>query len=310
MPAGTAQIRVMVYWSDYEGAASASPALVNNINMQVVDPLVTALNPWVLNPSNQNGVAIRGIDNLNNMEQVTIDNPVAGTYTVNVDGTTIPQGPQEYFLVYEFIQDEVVLTYPVGGEGFNPGTIETIRWDSYGNSGAFQLEYSTDNGGTWSTIITSVVSTRRYFNWNVPNTVSGEVLVRVSRGMLLSTSDAVFSIISTPLNLNIDWICVDSLQLSWNVVSGATGYEVSQLGVKYMDSVGVTAINSIVLHGMNSAQTDWFSVKALGPNNARGERAFAIEKTPWTVNCPIDFDASLANLSPVNNGVVLSCISI
>ena len=201
MPAGTAQIRVMVYWSDYEGAASASPALVNNINMQVVDPLVTVFNPWVLNPSNQNGVAIRGIDNLNNMEQVTIDNPVAGTYTVNVDGTTIPQGPQEYFLVYEFIQDEVVLTYPVGGEGFNPGTIETIRWDSYGNSGAFQLEYSTDNGGTWSTIITNVVSTRRYFNWNVPNTVFGEVLVRVSRGMLLSTSDAVFSIIRGSQNV-------------------------------------------------------------------------------------------------------------
>jgi len=309
VPAGTAQIRVMVYWSDYEGAASASPALVNNINMQVIDPSVTAFNPWVLNPSNQNGIAIRGIDNLNNMEQVTIDSPVAGTYTVNIDGMTIPQGPQEYFLVYEFIQDEVVLTYPIGGEGFNPGTIETIRWDSYGNNGAFQLEYSTDNGGTWGTIIANVVSTRRYFNWNVPSTVSGEVLVRVSRGVLSSTSDAVFSIITTPLNLNVDWICLDSLQLSWNVVSGSTGYEVSQLGVKYMDSVGVTATNSIVLHGMNSTQTDWFSVKSLGPNNARGERAFAIEKVLGTFSCPIDFDASLANLTPANNGVVLSCIS-
>lgn len=309
VPAGTSQLRIMVYWSDYEGAASASPALVNNINMQVIDPSVTSFDPWVLNPSIQNGVAIRGIDNLNNMEQVTIDSPIAGSYAVNIAGAAIPQGPQEYFVVYEFIQDEVVLTYPIGGEGFNPGTQETIRWDSYGSNGSFHLEYSTDNGGTWNTIIASVMSTRRYFNWSVPSVVSGEVLVRVSRGGLSSTSDAVFSIIPTPINLNVDWVCVDSLQLSWNAVAGATSYEVSQLGIKYMDSVGVTSTNSIVLHGVNSTQTDWFSVRSLGLNNARGERAIAIEKIPGTFSCPINIDASLADLTPANNGVFLSCIS-
>tara|TARA_B100000809_G_scaffold247024_1_gene275606 strand:- start:11921 stop:14608 length:2688 start_codon:yes stop_codon:yes gene_type:complete len=287
VPAGTSQLRVMVYWSDFEGSASASPALVNNINMQVVDPGSTVFNPWILNPSNQNSVAIRGVDNLNNMEQVTIDNPTVGSYTVNVDGLTIPQGPQEYFLVYEFIQDEVTLTYPIGGEGISPGTAETIRWDSYGTSGSFELEYSTNNGGAWNSITTNIVSSRRFYNWSVPSTVSGEVLVRVTRGALSSTSNAVFSIINTPINLNIDWACVDSIQLSWNAVSGATGYEVSQLGVKYMDSVGVTSTNSIVLHGIDSTQIDWFSVRSLGPNNARGERAFAIEKIPGTFSCPV-----------------------
>jgi len=309
VPAGTTQLRVMVYWTDYEGATSAAPALVNDINMQVVDPSVTAFDPWVLNPAIPNSVAVRAIDNLNNVEQVTIDNPTAGSYTINIDGATIPQGPQKYFVVYEFIQDEVVLTYPIGGEGLNPGNTETIRWDSYGVNGSFQLEYSTDNGGTWNNIITSVNATRRYFNWNVPNTVSGEVLVRVSRGGLTSVSDAVFSIIGTATGLNVDWVCVDSLQLSWNSVTGATGYEASMLGVKYMDSVGVTPINSIVLHGINSLQTDWFSVRSLGANNARGERAYAIERVPGTFSCPIDFDASLSNISPANGGVLLSCAS-
>lgn len=309
VPVGTTQLRVMVYWSDVEGAASAAPALVNNINMQVIDPGSTSYNPWVLNPTNQSAVAVRAIDNLNNMEQVTIDNPTAGSYTVNIDGATIPQGPQEYFVVYEFIQDEVVLTYPIGGEGLNPGNTETIRWDSYGVNGSFQLEYSTDNGGTWNNIITSVSALRRYFDWTVPSTVSGEVLVRVTRGALSSTSHEVFSIIPTPINLNVDWVCVDSLKLSWDAVTGATSYEVSQLGAKYMDSIGVTTTNSIVLHGTSSAVRDWFSVRSLGPNNARGERAIAVEKVLGTFSCPIAIDAGLADLSPFNNRMILSCSS-
>jgi subtilisin family serine protease len=309
VPSGTTQLRVMVYWSDYEGAASAAPALVNNIDMQIIDPSLTSFNPWVLNPANQGAAATTGVDNLNNMEQVTIDNPAAGSYIINVDGTAIPQGPQEYYVVYEFIQDEVVLTYPIGNEGFAPGDLEILRWDSYGNTGTFDLDYSTDNGGSWSSIATNQGSAFRYFPWTVPSTVSGEVLVRVTRGTLTSTSDAVLSIIPTPTNLSVDWVCVDSLQLSWSSVSGATGYEVSQLGIKYMDSVGVSSTNSIVLHGTNSTQIDWFSVRSLGPNNARGERAYAIEKSPGTFGCPINIDASLANLAPADNVVLLSCIS-
>ncbi|MDG1476395.1 MAG: T9SS type A sorting domain-containing protein, partial [Vicingaceae bacterium] len=309
VPAGTSELRLMVYWADFEGAASAAPALVNNINMQVVDPALATFDPWVLNPASQNLIAVRGVDNLNNMEQVTIDNPSAGSYTINIDGATIPQGPQDYYVVYEFIQNEVVLTYPIGGEGLNPGSIETIRWDSYGNSGTFSVEYSENNGVTWNLISSSVSSTNRYLNWTVPNIVSGEALVRVTRDGLSSQSDDVFSIIRTPSGLNVDWACIDSIQLSWIPVTGATSYEVSQLGVKYMDSVGVTNTNSIVLHGINFAVTDWFSVRSLGANNIRGERAYAIEKIPGTFNCPIPTDVGLENLSLSNNGVYTSCSS-
>ncbi|MGB0882313.1 MAG: S8 family serine peptidase [Vicingaceae bacterium] len=309
VPVGTSQLRVMVYWSDYEGAASAAPALVNNIDMEVVDPGMSIINPWVLNPASQSSVAVRGVDNLNNMEQVTIDNPTAGLHTVNVTGTAIPQGPQAYYLVYEFIQDEVVLTYPNGGEGFNPGTVETIRWDSYGTSAAFGLEYSIDNGATWNVINSNVSSALRHYNWNVPATLSGEAKIRVTKGGLNSVNTENFSIIGTPTGLNVDWACVDSIQLSWNNVAGATSYEISQLGAKYMDSIIVSTSNSIVLHGINSANEDWFSVRSLGANNARGERAYAIRKNPGTYSCPISTDASLAVVTPQNNGSSLSCIS-
>lgn len=309
VPAGTTQLRVMVYWSDYEGAASVNPALVNDINMQVVDPVATSFDPWVLNPSAQSSAAIRGVDDLNNMEQVTIDNPTAGSYTVNINGNSIPQGSQEYFLVYEFIQDEVVLTYPIGREGFDPGTVETIRWDSYGTTGIFNLEYSTDNGGSWSTINGSISSNLRHYDWSVPSVLSGEVLVKVTRGAFSGVSDDVFSIIETPVNLTIDWACPDSMQMSWDPVAGATAYEVSMLGTKYMDSVGVTSTNNYVFYGANPFSSYWLSVRSLGATNARGERAIAIEKLPGTFNCPIPVDIALSGLDPIDNAQFLDCMA-
>ena len=78
------------------------------------------------NSSNLDQDAVRGIDNLNNMEQVTIVNPPSGLYTLTIDGNSIPFGPQEYFVCYEFLSDAIDLTYPIGGESFVPGESEYI----------------------------------------------------------------------------------------------------------------------------------------------------------------------------------------
>lgn len=313
VPAGTDQVRIMVLWMDYEGAASASPALVNDINMSVTDPNTTNYNPWVLNPAPNattlNQPAVRGVDNLNNMEQVTIDNPTAGTHTVNVSGFSIPQGPQTYYLVYEFVTDEVVLTYPIGGEGFDPSVDEKIRWDAYGNSGTFTLEYSTNNGSTWSNIASGINASQRYYDWNVPNVVTGQALVRVTRGASTSQSHQAFSIIRVPTGLNVNRACPDSMEVTWNAVSGATGYEVSVLGNKYMDSVG-TAIgtNSLVIYAPSNTDR-WWSVKALGPNNCVGRRANAVYQSSGVFNCILPVDAAISNLAPGNGFQLTSCMS-
>lgn len=298
VPAGTQQLRVMVYWTDYEAAANASIALVNDLNMQVSDPSSTVYDPWVLdhtpNPINLNTPATRGVDDLNNAEQVTIDNPAAGTYTITVNGFAVPQGPQSYFVTYELIDDAVTLTYPIGGEGFVPGETETLRWDAYGTSGTFDIEYSLDSAATWSPIVTGLSGSARSHNWVIPGAVvSGQCLVRITRGSSSDMSDAPFSIIGLPLGLNISWACPDSLQLSWNNVTNATGYEISMLGTKYMDSIGVSSTNSFVVHNIVPTTEFWFSVKALGPLSAKGRRTIAVQKTPGTFNCPVPFDASV-----------------
>lgn len=297
VPAGTGKLFVMVYWSDYEASPGVSKALVNDIDMTVTAPTSTVYMPWVLNPTPNatalNSNATRKVDTLNNAEQVTIDNPAAGTYTITVKGTSIPQGPQKYYVIYEFMKDDVVLTYPIGGEHFVPGETETIRWDALSNTGNFTLQYSTNNGSSWNTITTSISGSNRYYNWTVPSTVTGQALMRISRGATADTSMANFSIIGVPTNLTLNWVCPDSMELQWNTVTGATAYEASMLGVKYMDSVGVSTGNTYVYKGINPSNEYWISVKALGPNGVEGRRAIAIRKAANFINCTISDDITL-----------------
>ena len=287
VPLGVKELRVMVYWVDYEGSTGSAIALVNDMNMVVSDPLAVDYLPWVLDPTPTvaalNSVAVQGVDNLNNMEQVTILNPTAGNYTITLDGFNIPQGPQSYHVVYYFIQDEITITYPNGGEPFEPSTPEVIRWDAPESPDDFILEFTTDNGALWIPM-TTVNANKLYHNWSVPDSLSGLVKVRVTRGLVSDQSDEVFSIIDIPNNLEFVWACPDSTRITWDSVPGALLYEVSMLGSKYMDSIGVSASNELTIM-QPSTNTGWYSVKAIGPDNAISERHFAIQKSGVEFEC-------------------------
>lgn len=312
VPTGTKQLRVMLYWTDYESSPTSGSALVNDLNMQVKQSSpVTTYNPWILDPTpfaaNLSALAVRGIDNLNNSEQVTIDNPVAGTYTISINGFSVPQGPQEYFVTYMFLDDAVTLTYPMGGEGFVPGEQEIIRWDAYGSTSTFALEYSTNNGSNWNSIASSINAVDRSYIWTVPSVVTGQALVRVTRGSSNDVSDANFTIVGIPQNISVAWACPDSIKLTWNAVAGATGYEVSKLGSMYMDSIGRSSTNSCVVYGFNPNLSYWLSVKSLTTNNGEGRRAVAIQKLPGTISCLLPYDAHIIEIISPSGGSIPSC---
>ena len=298
VPDNVSQVRFMTYWADVAGSPVSAVNLVNDINMEVVTPDATTYDPWILDPTPDpaalDAPATRGVDHLNNMEQVTLDNPLAGDYTVNLNGFAIPEGPQSYFVVYDFIFDEVELTYPLGGEGFVPNEVENIKWDASRSTEPFDLEYSIDGGNSFMSMGTSAANTKS-FAWTVPNTISGEVKVRISRGNSISESDTTFTIAQVPTNLNIVRVCPDTVELAWNPVADVSMYEISMLGEKYMDSIGVSTTNSFIVTGLNPNEDDWFSVRSLVSEN-KGRRAIAINKPPGTVNCILNNDLELLQI--------------
>ena len=306
IPANVKEVKVMVYWHDYEASTSASKALVNNLDARLERGTNSYL-PWILNPTPNattlDNPAIKGVDTLNNVEQISVNNPVAGTYSLKVNGLAVPQGPQKYFVTYEFIYDEVELINPNGGEGFVPGVTERLFWDSYGTTGNFSLSYSIDSGSTWNAIGTSA-GTATYRDWAVPNVVTGKALVRIIRGSIGDTSDHTFSIIRKPTNLTVTKVCPTFMEVSWTGVTGADEYEVYLLGNKYMDSVGRTSSTTFQIPITDPSLGQWFSVAAVKSNsqNNVGRRADAQFYAGGLLNCVLPLDGGVSSIiSPTSS---------
>ncbi len=307
VPSGVSKARFMVYWTDPEASINAATALINDIDVVVVTPSGDTIMPWVLdptpNPATLGNPAIHGEDHLNNVEQVEMNSVGAGSYTVVVNGESIPMGPQGYYLVYWFETDEMTLTYPIGGESFEPLTTEVIRWDANNDSTNFALEYSTDGGSTWTLINASINPSTGYYLWTVPNAASGKCKVKITQGSSIIES-AAFSIVPTTENLIVDWACPDSIGLSWTASASATSFDVYSLGEKYMDSIGTSATTNFVDYGSNPMSNNlWYSASANGPDDAKSKRQIAIQKAPGVFNCLLPLDLGLEQLFPLSSSI-------
>jgi hypothetical protein len=76
----------------------APTTLINDLDLRLTDPDGITYQPFTLNPAAPANVAGTGNDSTNNVEMV-VGTAKAGTWTVSVAGTAVPEGPQEYTLV-------------------------------------------------------------------------------------------------------------------------------------------------------------------------------------------------------------------
>lgn len=293
VPAGTKMLKVTLYWHDLEGNTSASIPLVNNLNLRMKDANSVVYQPWVLDHSTNatalNQPAFKGIDSINNVEQITVDSIAAGDYAILVSGYDVPFGPQTYVLTYEFINDEITLTYPNGGEAFANGVDEQIRWDAYGNNlGAFMLEYSADAGTSWNTISSTIAPDARYYDWTPPSNLNtGQMMIRVTRGTISDVNDTLFTVLGVPTNLVVDTACDNQFHLSWDAIPEADGYTIYSMGTKYMVPIATSNTNEIYINtGVNLTDTFYFAVAATNSvTGAVGRRTIAYVKYPGEINC-------------------------
>jgi PKD repeat protein len=313
IPPQTRQAKLMVYWVERPSDENTARALINDLDITVTAPNGSIYRPWLLdptpNPTNLNTPATTGRDSLNNVEQVAIENPVAGNYTVNIKGFEVPFGPQPYYLAWEFLNDHVQLTYPAGGEGFVPGTKEWLRWDAYGNTETFTLEYSLDGGNTFSPIIENINNAQRMYEWTVPNRTSGNVKLVLTRGARRDTTDFPLTIAPLPTNLAVAKVCLDSITLSWNKLANDTiAYDVYALGEKYMELKGTTplAAQQYTIPIIDPVEESWYSIRSSKASaGIVGRRTLAVRWSGGLLSCPQPLDAAVLNvISPAGNAIL------
>jgi len=94
---GSSELNITIAWDDPAATPNVSTALVNDLDLIVIDPDGVRHYPWTLNPADPNADAVRTQeDHLNNIEQVFVSDPTPGDWQIQIRGTQVPQGPQSF----------------------------------------------------------------------------------------------------------------------------------------------------------------------------------------------------------------------
>jgi hypothetical protein len=242
VPAGTQQLKVTLAWTDPEAAANAPQALLNDLDLDVLGPGASRWLPWALStyPSLDSLArpARRHADHLNNVEQVTLSLPTAGTYQLRVRGYAVPSGPQAFSLAYEAIAPGFEWLAPNAIRNVRPGQAAPLRWEYAGPATAARLEYRPIGGAAWRVITASLDPTQRTYSWATPDTTTLAQL-RCVVGSQAYVSDTFA--LARPLPLRVGYVCPDEALLTWPATPGATQYQVYRLGASLLEPLQLVA---------------------------------------------------------------------
>ena len=276
VPAGTALLKVMLYWHDPAASPLAAKTLINDLDLEVIRPDgTTIVYPKKLNPANPENAATEGPDHINNSEQLVIETPQPGNYTIRIKGYEILSTPQQaYYTTFDFVPTGVYLRTPVAGDTWSISSPDEfgivgviISWDDEGTgAGTYTLEYSIDNGGSWNTIVNNLADNDRYLGWRPPaGTATNEARVRITKNNTAFTSTSgIFSILNRPAYTIAANPCEGYITVNWTAVPGADDYEIIMKQGPQMVSVAVVVppVFTYTISGLNKDSTYYVAVRA------------------------------------------------
>lgn len=245
VPPNTQQLKLTLTWNDVPALPNTAKALVNDLDLELKAPSGQTWLPWILDhrPSLSHLLekATRGRDTLNNNEQITVEQPDPGTYSIVVKGSRVG-APQAFALAYELDSAQTFYwTYPTGSDPLLSGRRQMIRWHTNMPGGA-RVEYATSSNN-WRVIGTVDTVAKNFLRWQVPDTVTKAIL-RLVAGNEVLVSDT-FSI-SPQISLRTGFNCPDSVLLYWQSLS-VPQYRLYRLGEKYLEAYDVLSDTLLVL---------------------------------------------------------------
>lgn len=139
----------------------------------------------------------------------------------------------------------LLLKKPMGGERFLAGTYQEIEWQAT-QMQYVKLEYSTDNGSHWTTIISQIPAVQSNYVWQVPKDISPDCKVRVSN----VADPAIFD--QNTSNFSIDGVGI--------VVNYPNGGETLIANSTYTVSWFSVGVNSVRLDYSTDNGRNWINI--------------------------------------------------
>ncbi|MEZ4869434.1 MAG: Ig-like domain-containing protein [Caldilineaceae bacterium] len=194
--------KVSLVWSDYPSTAAAAANLVNDLDLVVTSPTGTVYHGNVFSGGwSQTGGSA---DRVNNVENVYVQSAATGTWTVQVSGFNVPQGPQAFALVVNGAFGTVVdnpptvsLTAPANGATV-AGT-QNVTASAGDDFGVTQVEFFVDG------VSIGVDTSAPYgVNWNTTTASNGGHTISAT------ARDTANQTTSTSINVTVNNVVVDN----------------------------------------------------------------------------------------------------
>ena len=248
IPAGVHLLKATLVWHDPEAEPNAERALIHDLDLTLHNEATGyTWKPWVLStyphPDSLRLPARRGADRLNNVEQVTLSLPAAGSYTLRIKGHRVPQGPQQFSLVYAYERGTEWL-YPTTGATLLPGQPNRITWQGPLQAATGQLDYRLSGSKVWHPITDRLDLTRTDFEWQAPDTVAMAQL-RLTIGGMETVSEEFM--LAPPLQLQVGLHCEEQTILHWPQLPNVQQYQVYYLGATHLEPLQIVSDTLVIL---------------------------------------------------------------
>ncbi len=286
IPNNISKLNVTLCWTDKEGNPVSENSLVNNLDLKLVTPNGDTILPWVLNPDIPKNIALRGIDKINNIEQITLSTVPAGTYTIVVKGTSIPFGPQNYAVSYYAQEKKIEISNPNGGEVLDNSSQTNIRWYNNGIDSVGKIEFSSDNGANWQSIINNIQLSSTIYSWTLPSTiVSNQCLIKITSGNNVAISSTPFTIGAQIFYPSINHtVCDKTIKINWPAVVGATAYKIYLISDSSWINVGQTNSLTYTIDNLVNGKTYMYAISVI-KDGVEGNHSFSKSFTPLPNAC-------------------------
>lgn len=255
---GTKPLRVTICWTDKQGTVLPSglnvrtPSIVHDLDLRLVDESLNIYYPYKLDPDNPAEAATTDSKNfVDNVEQIYIEAPAAGTYTIIVDHAGALTADQVFSLIISGIDEfsslpdcSAGLISPVDG-GTDAFLNHLVTWEPALFATGYDVFLGTDGGGVTppSNLLNGETMSSNSFRPNLEPLTTYYLMVKPRNSLGVTECPTIYSFTTmgvlntypyvqtveevTAPNFPPYWSSMDFGPLSW-VTTSLIGYNSSK----------------------------------------------------------------------------------
>jgi peptidyl-prolyl cis-trans isomerase A (cyclophilin A) len=159
---------------------------------------------------------------------------------------------------------EIAITAPLAGTKWNAYVDNEITWDSEFVADV-KIEYSIDNGQSWSDIAETTSANTRSYEWPAPNVTSTECLIKISD----AANPEIFAVTNDPITL---------CQLD---LTHPTGFGYARVGTPLEITWASALVGDLTLAYKVSNIGDWITIAEGVPSSNNAYSWIPTEVTSW-----------------------------